>query len=261
MLSFRRAIRRPERWQDHAARDEYAVMPGFQILFIIGVAVAIIAGAIYARHREGKRTDLLRGFALGNGWFFNPAKDYSHAQRYHHFDAFRRGRSRYSHNNFEGTLAVTSEGGEPQELQVRGGDYHYTVKQGKNSTTYRISYLLIGVPGFVTDDLLIRTENLGDKMKAAMGFDDIDFESAEFSDRFWVKSRNKRFAYDVIHPRMMEFLLTSATPDLQIDGGLLCLTSTRTRWDPQEFELRLGWAARFFALWPQHLLESRGVTR
>lgn len=37
--------------------------------------------------------------------------------------------------------------------------------------------------------------------------DDIDFESVEFNRRFYVRSSDRKWAYDIIHPRMMEFLL------------------------------------------------------
>jgi hypothetical protein len=53
-----------------------------------------------------------------------------------------------------------------------------------------------------TPSLLIRREDIGDKLIGGLGFDDIDFESEEFSRDFWVKSDNRRHAYGVIHPRM-----------------------------------------------------------
>ena len=56
-------------------------------------------------------------------------------------------------------------------------------------------------------DLLIRPEGFFDKVAGAFGFDDIDFESEEFSRAFFVKSSDKRFAYDVLHPRMLELLM------------------------------------------------------
>ena len=39
------------------------------------------------------------------------------------------------------------------------------------------------------------------------GHDDIDFESAEFSRNFYVKSSDRKWAFDILHARAMEFLL------------------------------------------------------
>ena len=61
-------------------------------------------------------------------------------------------------------------------------------------------------------------EGLFSKLAQAVGYDDIDFESAEFSRKFCVRSKDKRFAYDVCHPRLMEYLLANHDLTLEIDG-------------------------------------------
>ena len=63
----------------------------------------------------------------------------------------------------------------------------------------------------------IRAEHWGDKLVQAIGFDDIDFESAEFSRKFFVKSPDKRWAYDVIHQETMDYLLQA--PDAAVEFG------------------------------------------
>src|SRR5208283_3583865 len=55
--------------------------------------------------------------------------------------------------------------------------------------------------------LNIRPENILDKFTEAIGFDPIQFESAEFSRKFHVRCEDKKFAYDIIHARMIEFLM------------------------------------------------------
>jgi len=57
--------------------------------------------------------------------------------------------------------------------------------------------------------LWIGRERLLHKLASFMGFDDIDFESHEFSKQFYVKSESKKFAYEVINSRTMDFLLSS----------------------------------------------------
>ena len=135
------------------------------------------------------------------------------------------------------------------------GDFRYTVKRGKSHVTYKFSYLILSIPFQHVPDLLIRREGMFDKLAGAIGFDDIDFESLEFSDRFLVKSSDKRFAYDVLHARTMAFLLDGEAPAVDIESGSCCVTDgTRSRWQPTEFRQRLGGAKQFFELWPDHLL-------
>ena len=102
--------------------------------------------------------------------------------------------------------------------------------------------------------LLVRPEGLFDKLKGAIGFDDIDFESEEFSRKFYVQSSDKRFAYDVLHPRMMEFLLKEQPDALDLEGGALCVSDGSRLWEPDDFRARLDFVRRFCELWPRHLL-------
>ena len=69
-----------------------------------------------------------------------------------------------------------------------------------------------------------------------------------------MKSPDKRFAYDVIHPRMMEFLLGGSPAAVDIEQGRCCLSDGRAKWTIPEFEARLGWITKFFELWPEHLM-------
>jgi hypothetical protein len=111
-------------------------------------------------------------------------------------------------------------------------------------------------------DLVIRREHIGDKVLGAIGFDDIDFESEEFSRRFHVQCGDKRLAYAVVHPRMMEFLLHADPPKIDItDGECLLYVSDRRRWKPDQFRRHLAWARQFFELWPEHLRRELGGAR
>lgn len=234
------------------------------IVLIAIVAVPIVAVLIYLGHlHEKKRQAALQRLATELGWDFDIARDSRFDQKHPHFGVFQRGHSRYAHNllrgNYASPLEIVTDDGQPVTLKACGGDYHYKItrRTGKNSstTTYRFSYLIIKTPTAAGQDLTIRPEHFGDKMTAALGFDDIDFESVEFSDRYHVKSRDKRFAYDLFHPRMMQYLLDDPSPKLHIAEGYLCIADGK-RWDPQKFRQHLNWLVSFYALWPRHLIES-----
>lgn len=49
----------------------------------------------------------------------------------------------------------------------------------------------------------------------------IDFESSAFNDLYDVSSDHPKFAHDVIHPRMMEFLIWARPPQLIMTRGML----------------------------------------
>ena len=79
-------------------------------------------------------------------------------------------------------------------------DYQYTTGSGKNRSTHNKGLVIIGCD-HPTIPLQIRRENPFDKVGEFLGMDDIDFESAEFSRKFYVKSSDRKSAYDVINAR------------------------------------------------------------
>ena len=221
------------------------------ILVILGVAV--LGTIAYVGYRlQKKRRQEMRALAGRLGWRFDPRRDRTHDDEYAHFEIFRRGHSRAAFNTLTGTLKISE-----QACPTKVGDFVYkiTTHTGKSSSTrtYRFSYLIVHLPFKEVPDLLIRREGIFDKLAGAFGFDDIDFESADFSRRFFVKSPDKRFAYDVVHPRMMQFLLATEPPAVDIEYGRCCLSDGRHRWKPQEYELQLDWIVKFFDHWPDHV--------
>ncbi len=228
----------------------YCLMPEVLLVVLVGAAVVIL---IYLGHLTArKRREALSALAHELGWDFDPSRDYGHDDSYRQFDIFRRGRSRSAYNTLRGSLEI-----ERRIYQVKTGDFRYTIKTGKSSTTYKFSYLILHLPFPTVPKLLVRRESVLDKLAGAVGFHDIDFESAEFSKRFYVKSSDKKFAYDVIHPRMMELLLSTDAPVLEIEHRACCLHNGTTRvWKVSDFRKRLWWARQFFESWPEYLTSA-----
>jgi hypothetical protein len=222
-----------------------------QLQTVIAVLViALVAMAAYASYVEGqRRTHQLGALAIQLGWQFDLRGDDFHSERYGHFSVFNKGDSRRAYNTMSGSLDV---GG--QLWPVRAGDYSYQSTSGsgqnRSKRTHRLSYAVIDTPHVDAPNLLIRREGLFDRFAGFLGFDDIDFESAEFSERFHVKSSHKRFAYAVLDPRMMEFLLDSEPPTIELRRGQCCLLLGERRWSPEEFTATIQWAQEFLARWP-----------
>jgi hypothetical protein len=198
---------------------------------------------------ERKRRAALESVARSLRLAFDPGAD----RRLHHtygHSVFRKGHSRRGTNNIFGVMELAG-----YSVHVRMGDYQYVTGHGKHRQTHRIGYAAFHLPFVATPDLLIRREGLGEKLLGGIGFDDIDFESEEFSRKYWVKSENKKYAYDVIHPGMMEFLLRGPTPRVEIVQDVCLVLEGWGRWDPETFEGAPGWFQAFLALWPEHLVE------
>jgi hypothetical protein len=223
-----------------------------KVILIIGGIALVCFIAYLAWLAEKKRREALAALARRLGWLFDPVRDRDHDEQYAHFEIFRRGHGRAAYNTLTGNLQVN---GRPWPVKMGDFTYKVTRHTGKSTstTTYRFSYVILHLPFASVPDLLIRREGMFDKLAGAFGFDDIDFESAEFSRRFHVKSPDKKFAYDVIHARMMAFLLAGEAVTIDIERGRCCVSDGRQRWEPQQFEARLAWIREFFDLWPQHV--------
>lgn len=224
---------------------------GFLVV-LVPVVIALIAVGVYYHYKhERERRAALAGLATRLGLRFTE-KNAPLPGRIKEMADFARGHSRYAYNTMSGPLRMGDV-----TLDVQAGDYHFAVTRsnGKSSSTqhYNFSYLAVrcGQPG--TPRVTIRREGFFDSISAALGFNDIDFESAEFSRLFHVSSSDKRFAYDLLHPRAIEMLLDESPNRLDLRGEWLCLTNKDQRWDPPEFEHWIAWLGRFVALWPDHL--------
>jgi hypothetical protein len=229
----------------------------FIVLIIVAVIALIAVSAYYSYQAQQKRIAELSQLGASHGWQFDQSQDSTHDDRYNYFSIFNQGDDRYAYNTLRGDEQV---GERPWPVQL--GDYHYrttstsTDSKGNTTTTYhhhQLSYLIVDTPYLGAPHLFVRREGFFDKLANFFGFSDINFESEEFSRRFRVKSPDKKFAYDVIHPRMMEFLLAEEPPMIDFQRGQCCLSRGERCWPAIEFESNLDWARRFFELWPRHV--------
>ncbi|MBU0595585.1 ABC transporter permease, partial [Candidatus Bipolaricaulota bacterium] len=104
--------------------------------------------------------------------------------------------------------------------------------------------------------LHIRPEGIFDKVTEFFGVDDIDFESAEFSRAFHVKAAEKRWAYDVLHVRTMEFLLGMPRLSIQFDEHDVLVWRNR-RFKPEQFEEAIAVAEGILDRLPPYLIEQQ----
>jgi len=172
-------------------------MPAF-LFFILFVILG--AGIIWLiLYLEKIRRQKLAKAARELGFTYYPKSNYDFHDRFGGFELFQRGGSRRSYDLIEGRK---------DGADVKLFEYSYVTGSGKNRTTHRRVVCLLSLErGCGFPHTIIRPESIFDKVASAIGFNDIDFESIEFSRKYYVKGEDRRFAYDLVHPRMMEYLL------------------------------------------------------
>lgn len=231
------------------------VMPAVFIGLFGALVVLLAVSARAAARKEAQRLAQISAVCDRRGWTFDPARWPVH-RSFPQFDLFTTGDDRRGTNTIRGDFQAHGA-----RLGLIMGDYTYETtstdsKGNRTTTTHTAGYAIATLPpAWQTPTLDVRPENFLDRIGAALGFDDIDFESAQFSRAFHVKSPERRFAYDVIHPRMMEFLLRGARPRFTLSGGALLLHGVY-RASPEQSEATADWLAAFFELWPAYLVQT-----
>ena len=136
------------------------------------------------------------------------------------FDCLQKGDYCYSYNIIEGTA-------DNRPFRAFDHSYHYEASSsddeswspvlwlmGKDRTDHYFSAVVIEA-GIPLKPLFVRPEGFFDKVTEFVGLDHIDLESTEFSQKFRVRSPDRRWAYDVVHQKTMELML--AHPHFLID--------------------------------------------
>jgi hypothetical protein len=203
-------------------------MNGGGILIFLAVAALIIVATIFSAIAARRRREAMQALAVRLGLRFSEANDYNLAGRFGFLDQLAQGSNRYAFNVLSGPY---------RQNEVLAFDYHYethsTDSKGHSQTHHHyFSFFILSLPASFPE-LRITREGLFSKIAQAFGYDDIDFESAEFSKMFCVRSRDKRFAYDVCHAQMIEYLLANPDLSVELENHALALAFDRQLEAPQ----------------------------
>ncbi len=216
--------------------------PALIFLVIVLVVIAIAVG-FYLEH---KRREFWRTLAKRYGLRYSHGDPFALTDA-HQFALFEQGHSKKVSNTLDGRL---------DGMGIILFDYQYTVGSGKHRQTYYYSGLMVDLPVH-SAYLHIRPENFWDRIAAAFGFDDIDFEYDKFNRAFKVTGDDKKFAYDICHAAMMEYLLERPELCWEIRGRkLLLYSSSLGRFDEHEVEHCLSAARGFIDQLPSYLLRQ-----
>ncbi|HLX96728.1 MAG TPA: DUF3137 domain-containing protein [Verrucomicrobiae bacterium] len=221
-------------------------MPFIMPFVIVAVFVIIVISTIYGVIQSRKRQEGLFELAQRMGLDFGAAEDREIADRYGFLKQLAEGENRYACNVLSGTF---------QRNQVLAFDYHYETytegKGGRQTHHHWFSFFILSLPA-IFPDLTIRRENLITKVVEVFGYQDIKFESAEFSKAFCVRSPDKKFAYDVCNAQMMEYLLANRDLSVEIEFQALAL-AFNTRLSVEQIEANLQRLVEIRSRLPEYL--------
>ena len=215
--------------------------------FVVVVVALIVVGVIYNYIQMKKRREDLVILAQRLGLRLYTGKNHQIASSYRFLDKLSKGSNRYAYNILSG---------EWQKHDVLAFDYHYetrsTDSKGRRKTDHHhFSFFILHLPRYFPE-LKISREGFLSKIAQAIGFDDIDFESHEFSRRFCVRCSDKKFAYDICNAQMIEYLLGNTDLNIEIEGSALALGFDR-RLNVEAIEYNLGRLLKIRSLIPDYL--------
>jgi hypothetical protein len=192
------------------------------VVFIVLLAAIVFALAMAQRLEKKRREEFARQAAALGLVYESPATE-DVARAYGPFGVFKSGFDRRGLHLLRGTY---------QGVEVRLLDYRYKTQHSDGKQQHTETHYVgvaLALTGRSQPRLTIVPETIGLKLWDALGGDDIDFESDEFSRRFWVKSDDRRSAYATIDPRMMEFLLTPGWDHWEVAAGVCLHQNGRLR--------------------------------
>ena len=217
-------------------------------LFFAAVATLIVGGIIWAIISARKRREEYERLAAELGCRYYPDDPWDLPARYAHFDLFSTGHGRKAANVLAGGLDGRS---------ALAFDYQYSTGSGKNETTHHFQVAVLEMP-ITAPALKLRDESFLDTIASWVGHDDIDFESAEFSKRYHVKCTERKFAYDIFHARLIEYLLACGNaPGMEFKGPLLVLSQTLG--GPEQARRLLEIGREIIRSIPEYVLHERGI--
>ena len=187
--------------------------PVGNVILIMMFGVMVVAG-IWGRLRQ-KRTDRSRSLEMQELAErlkfddFNPKHDEGFATGWGFLSPLIQSDNSYAFNILRGTY---------HEQALFVFDYYYQTGSGKSTKDCNLTMLMIVFKAvFPRVNIYPGRESLCSQMESVVFGDEdkIRFESAEFPRIYHVCSKDRKFAYDVCNPQLMEYFL--ANPGLQIE--------------------------------------------
>ena len=194
------------------------------LLAVLGLIAAIILGT---RYYERKRTEAMAAAAAEIGLEFSALQDDALLETLQVFPLFTQGHSRKMRN-----LMVA----ETDLATLTIFDYRYVTGGGQHSTTHQQSVILMQSDSLELPRFRLKPEGFFDKIGAAIGFQDIDFdENPEFSKAFALKGDDEEAIRTFFDSKMLTEFVKHQGLAVESDRGLFIYYQTGRK-KPEEIQ-------------------------
>jgi hypothetical protein len=174
------------------------VASGFVLIFAAFLALAVVA-VVFSYLAAKKRREAMAAYAAARGWRYEVEQPLL-VDRFTG-PPFGLGFGRRAYNVLYGTH-------DGRDLVSFDYEYKTQTSNGKQTTTQVHRFSVLGLSmGVYMPPLTVDPESFLDRFVGRITGNDIDLESEEFNRAFTVSCPDRKFAFDVLHPQMMEFLL------------------------------------------------------
>jgi len=199
---------------------------------------------------EKKRRQELAAVAAKLKLAFHPDSDEKLINHFAFLRHFNCGDGRYAYNIFRS---------EDDGCRIYIFDHHFEIitagnNGGVRTRHYYFSAWLVETPTNFPE-LLIKPETWKSRFSEAFSQPKIAFESAEFTRDFSVHATDRKFAYDVCHPQMMEYLLANRDLSVEVSRSAVALLS-ETWLRPPEVERNLSRLREVRKLLPNYIFKD-----
>jgi hypothetical protein len=205
-------------------------------VIFVGFVLLILGVVVFGYLQAKKRREGMAAYAASRGWTYTE-QDPSLLDRFEGAP-FGTGEDREAFNVMRGTA---------HDRPMVVFDYQYvtthtsTDAQGHSKTertTHPYSVIAVNA-GAVLPALAVTPEGLVSRFFGRLTNSDIELESEDFNRAFTVTCPNRRFASDVLHPRMMELLLQWPELAWRFDADSVLAIRSGAH-DVQEVEAKLA---------------------
>lgn len=223
-------------------------------IIILGVIITLVILLLYAsEYYRNKRQQEWLSFARNHHFTFIKHDSIGLPEKYAAYPLFASRDKRTAMNVCRGI---------EKEFPIYAFDYF---REDRNVGIFRYTVIAL------ESNLLFKTlaihpkhvvekTGLGSHHIITSGSDNIIFESAEFSNKFYIHSADKKFAYDIIHPQMMEFLLAHDKMHIELGAQTIIFYRETQQLSTPELDNFLNDAYRFFELIPDYVKEDISIT-
>ena len=222
-------------------------------MLLLPLGVAVVAAVGWAAWQwERRHRQALATLAAERGWDYSSSDD-SWADAFGGAP-FGTGSRRQADNVLQGRV----DGREMVAFDYRYETYSTDGNGSRHTRVHRYAVCAVLLPAPVPT-LELRPETVLTRLGGALGLPDVDLESEAFNRRYRVTSREPRFAYDVLHPRTMELLLTGEPRNLRLSGRD-AVTWAAGRQTPAQVLAQLDVLTTLVGGVPSYVWTDRGAT-